>query len=806
MLLISCCIFYLFLGTYIYKIYSKSRINKVFLQLSICCVLWAGGYAAMLVCTEMSLAIFCQRIAALGYTFFITYWVYFAYLINNENPKKYENLVRALVIIPVIAFIIVEIFVDPSKTIRREYYGWIDVFEMTTYQNIYNLIIVVFFVAGIIILYLRGKYSKKNRVKQQIRVIVITSIITFVLGIMTDIILPMFNIILFPSAIITGVIEMIGIYYAISKHKMMSITPKFISEYIFNTANEPIFILNKDFIIQSCNLASLSITGYSNGELDKSDFKLLINTIGFNINNIMKSRKLKNIEVELRRKGKDGLACELSGTIIYDDYYDILGIIVLIHDVSERKKIEEIEKSYTLKLEETNLKLKNQIQDKIHAEKKMRHFVYYDVLTKLPNRKKILEIIDNLVGNKEERFAVLFIDLDGFKSINDNFGHQVGDSVLQSISRKFQDIIGENDAISRIGGDEFIIVLEKLYDNLYIEKIAEKIRQSLKQPIKYQGKNLFVGASIGISVFPDNGLDSDTLIKQADIAMYEAKKNGGYSYIRYSPEMDDKVIDKLSTKIKFNKAMANNEFRVYYQPIMDLRSNKIVNSEALIRWKQEEKIILPIEFIKMAKSVGEILTIDNWMLENSCIQCRKWHELGAKEFSVSVNTSYTQLKQSNFVLMVERILKRYSLEANFLTLEITEDEAMEEPEEIIKILTKLKSIGVQISMDDFGTGYSSFSYINKLPIDKIKIDRSLIADLGEGYKNTMIVKSIIMMGHSLGVEIVAEGIETEEQFAILKELECDYIQGYLIGKPMENVAFEEQFINISYTRENRQVN
>ena len=234
---------------------------------------------------------------------------------------------------------------------------------------------------------------------------------------------------------------------------------------------------------------------------------------------------------------------------------------------------------------------------------------------------------------------------------------------------------------------------------------------------------------------------------------------------------------------------------VYYQPIMDLKSMKVLNSEALIRWKQGDRIIPPIEFIPIAKSVGEIISIDNWMLENACVQCKKWNEIGLNEFSVSVNTSYSQLKQPEFVSLVQNILEAYSLPPKYLNLEVTEDEAMEDFETIINILEQFKRMGIKISLDDFGTGYSSLNYVNKLPIDKIKIDKSLIMNLETNYKNLTIIKSIINMGHSLDIKIVAEGIETKEQLRILNELKCDFIQGYLIGKPMEASDFEHKFIN-----------
>ena len=673
---------------------------------------------------------------------------------------------------------------------------------MGTFYTIYFL---AFFILGLILIFLCGRDSEKNRVKKQTKIILITSLISLIFGATTDLILPLMGIIIFPLAIISMLIAMLGMFYAISKHRMMSITPEFVSEYIFKVVNEPIFILGEDFLIKNCNDACLELTGYNHIYLEQKNFNQLINSRNFNAHTIMEEGYVNNIEVDLHRGKKDCIVCELSGTIIYDEYKDILGIVILLHDVSKRKDIEEMHKKNNLelenkiiertsKLEQSNHRLNNEIRDRMLAEKQTLYAAYNDTLTGLSNRKKMLEIFNTLIQDKNEKFAVLSIDLDNFKNINDNFGHKAGDIVLKEVASRLNEIISSNGIISRIGGDEFLIILSDLNFYANAEKIATTIGSKLKSAFTYEENSMFVGASIGISIFPEHGTDVDTLIKNADLAMYEVKNNGGYGYTIYSKSMNNKIINKLSMKIKLNNAISNNEFIIYYQPIIDIKSMKVLNSEALIRWKQGDKIIPPIEFIPIAKSIGEIVAIDNWMLENACNQCKKWQNLGTKDFSISVNTSYKQLKQVGFVELVVKLLKINSLLPRYLNLEITEDEAMEDPELIINILTELKALGIKISLDDFGTGYSSLSYVNMLPIDTIKIDKSLITNLENGSKNILIIKSIIGMAHSLNIKVITEGIETEEQFNIIKELKCDLIQGYLIGKPMPASDFQHDFI------------
>ena len=419
----------------------------------------------------------------------------------------------------------------------------------------------------------------------------------------------------------------------------------------------------------------------------------------------------------------------------------------------------------------------------------------YDTLTGLVNRKKLLENISDLLENGKENLAFFFIALDKFKAINDSFGHETGDIVLAKVAERLDNNTREKDIVSRIGGDEFIVIIRDLKSLLSATEIAEKFVKVLSDAFIYNNNQLFIGASIGISLFPKHGTDIDTLIRNADLAMYEVKHSGGHGYILYNNIMYDKNIHILETEKNLKNAMEKNEFITYYQPIIDLKSMKVLSAESLIRWKREDKVVQPMEFIPIAKKIGKMVEIDNWMLYNACAQCKKWQELGAKDFSISVNTSYKQLIQLNFVQLVMNILHEHLLEPRYLSLEITEDEAMEDIDLIIEVLLELKSQGVKISMDDFGTGYSSLSWLSKCPINTIKIDRSLIINLDNNSKNIVIIKAIIAVANSLNIKVIAEGIETETEFDTLKELRCDYIQGYLIGKPMSASDFQYDFIN-----------
>ena len=442
-------------------------------------------------------------------------------------------------------------------------------------------------------------------------------------------------------------------------------------------------------------------------------------------------------------------------------------------------------------LQKTKEQILKNIHEKLEDEKKILTLANYDTLTNLPNRKMLNEAVESLTKNTNTRFALLFIDLDNFKNVNDSMGHQAGDKILQQVVLRLQKIPQIRDYIFRMGGDEFIVIYKDLKELIAAETVAKKINFLFKPPFFYQNNKFYIGASIGITFYPKDGSDLQALMKNSDTAMYEAKRSGINTYKIFSSDMNEKTFSVLQMGNALRVAVENNEFILHYQPIFNVSTLEIVGCEGLIRWNHDNKIIYPGEFIKLAKDIGVMVTIDNWVLVNSCKQCKAWHEKGLKNIYVSVNVSFNQLIQPNFTKMVSKILTNIKLPPSSISLEITEDEAMADIDLIIGILNQLKAIGVKISLDDFGSGYSSLSYISKLPIDTLKIDKSLIQNLTTHSKNIEIFKSIIYMASNLNIGVIVEGVEREDQLEILKSLNCQLVQGYLFSKPLEVAAFEE---------------
>lgn len=438
------------------------------------------------------------------------------------------------------------------------------------------------------------------------------------------------------------------------------------------------------------------------------------------------------------------------------------------------------------------------ITDKQNAEKKIMNIAYVDELTDLPNRKKLLEEIQRVLeesSEKSEKFALLFIDLDNFKGINDSLGHEVGDFVLEKTALRLKQLVDDSIIVGRLGGDEFIIILRHINHISQAEALANKLYSLIKPVIHYKGSELYIGASIGISIYPEDGLTLSQLLRNADTAMYAAKRNGGYCYELYSRGMNDYALTELIMEGNLRKALENKEIIVYYQPIVDLKTMKTVGAEALTRWKQNSILVPPSQFIPLAKNIGVIVDIDNWVLRTACVQCKTWQSnIDSSEFHISVNTSYKQIKEPNFIKTVVAAYEDSELDPKYLNLEITEDEAMEDVELIIDVLRKLKAKGVKADLDDFGTGYSSLSYVNRLPINILKVDRSLINSIDKNTRSVEIVRTIMVMCRSLGIRVLAEGVERESQLDILREFDCDLIQGFIVSKPIPAETFEKEFI------------
>jgi diguanylate cyclase (GGDEF)-like protein/PAS domain S-box-containing protein len=431
--------------------------------------------------------------------------------------------------------------------------------------------------------------------------------------------------------------------------------------------------------------------------------------------------------------------------------------------------------------------------EKYRDQETLATMAYYDVLTGLPNRVLLLDRLRQAVieaGRHERLVALLFLDLDRFKNINDTLGHEMGDLMLQNVAKRLQECVRPGDTVARPGGDEFIILLADVAHVDDVSRVAQKITDVFSLPFEIGGRELFMTCSIGISLYPFDDCDIETLYRNADAAMYHAKDEGRNNFQFYSAEMNSQSLKRLTLETALRRALERDEFRLYYQPQIDVKTGRIIGAEALIRWQHPELgLVPPLEFIPLAEETGLIVPIGEWVLRTACTQARAWQDAGLVLSRVAVNLSARQFRQPLLLDMITAALRQTGLAPERLEIELTESLVMQNVNRTIEVLQGLKRMGVSVAVDDFGTGYSSLSYLQRLPIDAIKIDRSFIEHIPGNPDDAAIATAIIALAKSLELTVVAEGVETQEQLNFLRHHDCDTAQGYYFARPLPAEEF-----------------
>ncbi|ATF11671.1 EAL domain-containing protein [Brevibacillus sp. HB1.2] len=483
------------------------------------------------------------------------------------------------------------------------------------------------------------------------------------------------------------------------------------------------------------------------------------------IQHAFSTRKEYMVECRINTQRNDVIWTESKINPIADEEGNVTKLLLVTRDVTDRKQSEET----------------------IH------HLAYHDALTDLPNRRMyVQQLSKEMMQAKrfQSNLAVLFLDMDRFKDVNDSFGHDVGDMLLIEASKRLQACLKPGDVVARLGGDEFTIMQNHLQDRSEASALAEQIMNQLQRPFELEGHVFNVSCSIGIALYPQDGDNPEDLLKRADTALYTVKSRGKNGYDFFDPTMEAKSLERILMENEMRKAIEQEQFQIYYQPKIDIMTSAMTGMEALVRWVHPELgIIPPNRFIPIAEETGMILALGEWILKQACKQNKFWHDQGYT-LKVSVNLSARQIYQKDLVEMIKDILRETNLSPDWLELEITES-IFVKMEEATAVLQQIRDIGIQISIDDFGTGYSSFSYIKSLPVDTIKIDASFIRDIHHNQESQAIVKAIVTIAQSLNMNVIAEGIELHDQVAALKENGCDHGQGYLFSKPLPTDAFDQ---------------
>jgi diguanylate cyclase (GGDEF)-like protein/PAS domain S-box-containing protein len=543
-----------------------------------------------------------------------------------------------------------------------------------------------------------------------------------------------------------------------------------LAEKILNSLGQAVMILDDEFRVTAVNRAYSALTGYSAkqvlGKAPTFDQAIAKDAALYaELWRCLSSEGRWSGEFWNRRRNKTDYAEQLSISAITDDAGRVHNYAAVINDVTQRKEDEE----------------------------RIRYQANYDALTGLPNRGLFLDRLSQAINNMRRansKLGLMFIDLDGFKLVNDTLGHDVGDMLLCEAAERLNACVRSGDTVARLGGDEFTVIMPNLVDPRHTPLLAQRILDELAKPFILNGKEAFVSASIGITIFPDDADDAVGLLKNADTAMYRAKEQGKANYQFYTADLNQEVQERLTIKNGLSKALERDEFVLYYQPKLDVQSDEITSCEALMRWQNDDLgFVSPGRFIPVLEETGQVVEVGAWALRTACRQHVEWREAGLPPMRIAVNLSARQLRELSFVDVVKDIMSETGVEPDGIEIEITESMLMSDAQRAVVTLRTLSDLGLHIAMDDFGTGYSSLSYLKRFPIDTIKIDRSFVADITTNADDAEIIRTIITMGQTLNRGVVAEGVETQEQFDLLKSYACDVIQGYLISRPLPGDDF-----------------
>lgn len=546
---------------------------------------------------------------------------------------------------------------------------------------------------------------------------------------------------------------------------------------VFDASSDAIFITDSDNRIISVNAAFCEITGYSaqdvigetpailnSGRHDAEFYRAMWR-------DLLETGQW-NGEVWNRRKNGEIFAELLTINAVKNYRGEISHYVSIFADITEHKQTEE----------------------------HVRHLAHYDALTNLPNRTLFNDRLGQALINAQRdngKAAVMFLDLDRFKNINDTLGHGIGDLLLQEVAVRLTGCVRQGDTVSRLGGDEFVILLPELNDEKDARLVAQKLLNAAVFPMVLEGHELHISASIGISYYPMDGANAEALMKNADVAMYRAKEEGRNNFQFYHASMNARSFERLAMETSMRYALNRGEFDLYYQPRFSLPEGRIIGAEALIRWNHPDLgLVSPGQFIPLAEETGLILPIGEWVLKQVAAQGKAWQQAGFPPLSLAVNVSARQFRRVDFAGEVLQILRNSGFDPHHFELELTESTLMTHAEENIETLKKLNALGIRIAIDDFGTGYSSLSYLKRLPVDILKIDRSFVSEVPDNRDGVAIVEAIIAMAHSLGLHIIAEGVETVEQLEFLQMRKCNEIQGYYFSHPLPVEQFEQLILEM----------
>ncbi len=785
-LFFSVCIVSLVSGIFVLQNNHKTLTNRCYFALTVTISIWSAGFALATSAVDMATCEAWRRFSALGWGTAYSIVLHFILIITGRKAllKKWWSYLFLYLpaVITVLTFAIPSGINPVPYQLQPTEFGWVNVAEHNVWDLFFYAYYLSFMTTTLILVWRWGKDSSDLKVKSQARIIFLSFMSAVVLATITDVLLSSTHAKLPQMAPIVTLIPIMALYYTIKKYGFI------ISEGTDNRTsytNIVVCVILYSILIFSLRNVSIATNMTTFLSLEVSSFRGILTQLQMLISLylVLKENKPGLITAVLLNTisifGSTVFMINNKTTASLPGIISYLGVLMIMALITnyKRKVANNIEEIY------------NQRRILEKSKENLYHMAYYDSLTGLPNKDLFVERLEqaiHLAKGNDSFIGVALIDLDSFKSVNDTLGHTIGDMVLRQMANRLSSCLREEDTIARFGGDEFLIMIDSIHKTKDINEISNKIMGVFKTPIIIQDVEFFISASAGVAVFPVDGENSETLIKNADIAMYSAKSKGKNQCVYSSSGMKNDVTKMVKLTNSLYRALDKNELFLHYQPQVKAETQEIIGFEALLRWNNDEYgTVTPDVFIPIAEQTGLIRSIGLWIVEQACLQHKRFREIYDKDFLISINLSLVQLKDPKITDKITRILNNTQTDAKNIQIEITESTTFYEEPFVLQRLKDIKDLGISIAIDDFGTGYSSFSRLRTFPIDLIKIDMDFVRGISsKSKKDRAIIKSIIQIAKNLEIEVLAEGVETEKQFRYLKNKACDKIQGYYFYRPM----------------------
>ena len=766
----------LLLGTYVLGRNRLEPLNQVFFFISLGFAVWSFAFAFRPSAPTKEYAWFWYRLSSLGWTITPSLLLHFLILLSRQ-----ERLLRgwwsyALIYTPgVFYFLQVQFGHLGVVDFIQTPYGWADVYGPMTLSFAGFLIYFSSYITfGMMLVFAWGRRTELRAERRQSQILTVSGVPLLAAVALWGILSPLWGYRRPPEVThLIAALWVLSIWIAVSRYRLMILNPEAVALDIFKTMADAAILVDRDDQVVNLNKSAEVLFGASEQELRGTRVEEIFETEDSaeaeTVRRLIGSAEGRALELGLRRRSGELVTLRVTVSQVKDRFAQSMGSVLLMRDISEQKR----------------------------AEADLKYLTTHDPLTDLPNRSLLHDRLQRALKRairEKHPFALLTFDLDDFQQINDAYGPQRGDLVLQEVARRLSRCVRGLDTVCRLGGDEFIILVEDLLESGDSDLVAKRILDSFEEPIDAGGKWITVTGSIGISTYPFDGLDTETLVKKADLALGSSKRRGRSGYQYYAPRMDAVNRQRVAIEQGLQEAIAEKELFLVFQPLVDFSTGAIAGIEALCRWQSKQLgLMSPASFIPIAERSGLIVPVGEWVLETACRASVSWQEEGLPVVPIGVNVSASQLQEPNFLEKVDKILWETGLSPELLELELTETTAMEDVNRSLALLTQLQDRGVQIVIDDFGTGYSSLMRLKQLPMNTVKVDRSFINNIARDARDRALVMAIVAMARNLGVSVVAEGVETLEQLEVLRSFEtqsptvlrCDKVQGYLFSRPVE---------------------